>query len=220
VKNLATKCLEIVEDKIIMGKLRPGEHIKIDALAASLGVGLSPMREALSRLSASRLVENKDKRGFFVTALDADTVRDSMLTIYQIESLVVGSAMQHGDDRWEQNIVATLHGLKKVETEELVSVDKWLPRNEAFHDAIAAGCPLKRLLAIRNELKMEHRRFTCFAFAQNDISSLAINHDEHRLLAESILARKKKAAMDFLKHHLIGDLEAYLKAFEKPRTVE
>ncbi|HEX5905774.1 MAG TPA: GntR family transcriptional regulator, partial [Propionibacteriaceae bacterium] len=56
VMSLADRAYERLKDKLIMLDIRPGEPIKDVLLAAELGVGRTPIREALKRLEIDHLV--------------------------------------------------------------------------------------------------------------------------------------------------------------------
>ncbi len=51
---------------ILTGLFEPGERLPLDALGERYRVGLTPLREALNRLSAEELVLREGKRGFRV----------------------------------------------------------------------------------------------------------------------------------------------------------
>src|SRR5699024_7335908 len=58
------------------GVLRPGEVFTEGAVASQLGIGRTPCREAISRLSQEGLLRRLPKRGVLVRTLRADDVRD------------------------------------------------------------------------------------------------------------------------------------------------
>ena len=61
---------------IIWGRLPPDTPLRSDELRAAYAVGISPLREALSRLVAERLVTAIGQRGFRVAPLTPDDVMD------------------------------------------------------------------------------------------------------------------------------------------------
>lgn len=61
-------CTDLRRD-IIVGTYEPGEKLRLRMLSERFQVGLSPIREALNRLSRDGLVEQCDLRGFFVPPL-------------------------------------------------------------------------------------------------------------------------------------------------------
>src|SRR5689334_23597367 len=68
--SLADKAYVAIRDRLIMLDIRPGDPIDDDALAQDLGVGRTPVREALKRLEVDRLVVSYPRRGTFATGMD------------------------------------------------------------------------------------------------------------------------------------------------------
>jgi DNA-binding GntR family transcriptional regulator len=56
-----------IRDRLVMLDIRPGAPINEDRVAGSLGVGRTPVREALKRLETERLVIAYPRRGTFAT---------------------------------------------------------------------------------------------------------------------------------------------------------
>ena len=68
--SLADKAYVAIRDRLIMLDIRPGEPIDDSELARELGVGRTPVREALKRLEGDRLVVSFSRRGTFATGMD------------------------------------------------------------------------------------------------------------------------------------------------------
>ena len=68
--SLADLAYRQIKDRLIMLDIRPGEPINDVALAAELGVGRTPVREAVKRLETDHLVVSYPRRGTFATVVD------------------------------------------------------------------------------------------------------------------------------------------------------
>jgi hypothetical protein len=75
--TLATHAYELLRSAIPNGAIAPGARLHIRDQCLRLGIGLSPMREALNRLSAQGFVVQSDQRGFTAAPLDSSTWRTS-----------------------------------------------------------------------------------------------------------------------------------------------
>lgn len=71
--SLADQAYFAIRSLIVSLELAPGDPIREPDLTAQLGIGRTPIREALRRLALERLVEVYPRRGMFVTTVD---VRD------------------------------------------------------------------------------------------------------------------------------------------------
>lgn len=68
--SLAERAYLVLRDRLVTLDIPPGSPINDDQLAASLGVGRTPIREALKRLETERLVVAYPRRGTFATEVN------------------------------------------------------------------------------------------------------------------------------------------------------
>ena len=68
--SLADRAYSAIRDLIVTLELEPGAVINERELIERLGIGRTPVREALRRLAQERLVEVYPRRGMFVTGVD------------------------------------------------------------------------------------------------------------------------------------------------------
>ena len=66
--SLNERAYRRINELIISLRLAPGSQVDERTLAERLGIGRTPIREALFRLAAEGLVETIPKRGFFIKA--------------------------------------------------------------------------------------------------------------------------------------------------------
>jgi DNA-binding GntR family transcriptional regulator len=69
-QTLSAKAYEIIEELIATVKLPPGTIFSEGELAARIGIGRTPLREALLRLSREHLIEMMPRRGVRVTDIN------------------------------------------------------------------------------------------------------------------------------------------------------
>src|SRR3954471_4357270 len=74
--SLAEQAYRHLRDRLIMLDIRPGEAINDGKLAAELGIGRTPVREALKRLESDHLVVSYPRRGTFATVVDITELAD------------------------------------------------------------------------------------------------------------------------------------------------
>jgi len=73
-KSLADQVVEELRTRILDGRLRLGESLSENTVAADLGISKTPVREALLRLKMDRLVDVLPQRGSYVFQLSAEEV--------------------------------------------------------------------------------------------------------------------------------------------------
>lgn len=68
--TLADHAYSVLRDRIVLLDIVPGEPVSESALTEEIGVGRTPLREALKRLEVDHLVVTFPRRGTFATNVD------------------------------------------------------------------------------------------------------------------------------------------------------
>ncbi|WP_344413630.1 GntR family transcriptional regulator [Pseudonocardia ailaonensis] len=90
--SLADRAYAAIRDRLVMLEIRPGDPLNDDRLAAELGAGRTPVREALKRLEGDRLVVAYPRRGTFATAVDITDLAHLSEVRLTLEPLAARSA--------------------------------------------------------------------------------------------------------------------------------
>ena len=93
--SLADRAYLTRRDRLITLQIRPGEPIDDLQVARDLEVGRTPVREALKRLEADRLVIAYPRRGTFATAVDITDLAHINEIRLQLEPLAARRAAKH-----------------------------------------------------------------------------------------------------------------------------
>ena len=127
---------------LTVGRVVPGERLKIKALAEKLGVGQMPVRAALQRLAAEGALKNVPNAGVTVPKLSRAEFDDILATRLLLE----GEAAERGA---RQLSVAGRLDAERLSRDMAKAIaenrlDDYLDANEAFHLLLyrAAGSPL------------------------------------------------------------------------------
>ncbi len=65
-----------LRDRIVTLQLPPGTVLREDELMSEMGIGRTPLREAVKRLALENLVEVQPRRGTFVSAIEAADIQN------------------------------------------------------------------------------------------------------------------------------------------------
>lgn len=84
----ADRVYQILRDQILSGGREPGEPLRQETIAAETKTSRTPIREAVYRLAADGLVENRANRGYYV----ADLTQDKLLELNQVRCVLEGYA--------------------------------------------------------------------------------------------------------------------------------
>lgn len=72
----ASDAYRVIRDRIVTCRLTPGQRVTEKQLADELGFGLTPVRQALVRLSAEELIRALPRRGYQVAPLTIESVNE------------------------------------------------------------------------------------------------------------------------------------------------
>ncbi|MBC9247455.1 FCD domain-containing protein [Paracoccus sp. 11-3] len=217
-KTLMASVYDRLRGDIVDGELRPGARLRFDELKESYGVGLSPLREALTRLAAEKLVILEEHKGFRVAPISRSDLNDLLFMRQEIESLAIRRAIERGDDQWESAVVATIHALGKRDSlTEGGHIDpEWERRHRAFHDSLVAACDSPRLLLYRQQLTDHADRYRKLS---HHYSSSGRDHlSEHCALSDAVIARDADLANQLIRKHLLRTVEIILSGEDLQKT--
>ncbi len=198
----------LLKQDIVSGHYRPGDKLLMSHLRERYDIGTGPMREALSQLVTERLVTALSQRGFRVATMSLAELNDIYDARAHLEAMVVGLAVERGDEHWEAEVIAKAHMLASVahirSTDEMLTL--WDRRHKAFHTAIARGCGSEKLLELREALMAQAERYRQLWLRQTVFSAqaLAQKREEHAALVEVLLKRDADRAARMVLEHLLS----------------
>jgi GntR family transcriptional regulator, rspAB operon transcriptional repressor len=130
-ETIADKVHALLSREIAAGTYRPGVRIYEKALAESLGISRTPIREALLRLETEGVVVCNSRRSYNVRILHADDVRE----IYETLGILEGAAATRVTAALEERDFAELERLNQamVEAAEAPDLPAFGRLNRQFH---------------------------------------------------------------------------------------
>lgn len=200
----ADQAYEALLAEILDCRLAPGAKITISEIAGRLGLSPGSVREALSRLAAEKWTVATAQKGYSVTAVSIEELKDLTRTRITIEQLCLRSAIAHGDVEWETSIVAAFHRMHRIPmmmTDAGLRVNPaWAAAHTTFHAALTAGCdsPWMRNLRAMLYAQSERYRHLSVALARENRDVDA----EHEGILDACLARDAELACARIADHL------------------
>ena len=112
--TLASSVYDRLRGDILTGILAPDEKLRTEALRVRYGVGNSPLREALNRLSVDGLVTRVDQKGFRVASASHAELEELVRTRCWLEEIALRESIAHGDAAWEERLLIAYHRLTRI----------------------------------------------------------------------------------------------------------
>lgn len=184
---------------IVSGELRPGERLIEERLTERFGVSRPPMREALRVLQRDGIVQSRQRRGFIVTPITADDVRE----IYSLRFVLERTAVEFGVPVAEPGAFVPLRAaVERIRAAvQTGQQDEVVSANRAFHTALIALSRHRRLMGIWESLQMQMEM--CMAF------NLKLRQRTQHDSAESV--HRHETLLGLIE---AGDREAVLRELE------
>src|SRR5215470_19799354 len=113
-ETLASHVYDQLRQDIISVAIARGEKLHIRSLCERFDVGLSPVREALSRLSTEGLVAQSDHRGFAVAPMSETDLVDLTRARSWLNEMAIRKSIENGDAAWEESVVLCFHRLSRT----------------------------------------------------------------------------------------------------------
>jgi GntR family transcriptional regulator, carbon starvation induced regulator len=188
---------------IVWGKLPPDTPLRSDELRQTYGIGISPLREALSRLVSEQLVTSLGQRGFRVAPLTMDDVTDVLETRLVIEAEALARSIRSSELMWERDVVSSFHVLSRIPLPKGPGeqAETWAMHHRSFHMALLSGCNSRWMVSLAGALFDQAERHRLVVFRAPESVSKRDPAAEHRQIMEAALAGNVKAAIAALGYH-------------------
>ena len=171
---LSEQAYRLIKEQVIALELGPGAQVDEGLLAARLDIGRTPVREAILRLRAERILEAVPGRGYFVRSLGLEDVRSLFEALMINERAVVVLAARRIGPR-------SLERLRKT--------------NQELQAAMAAGDYLAVTLLNNRFHRHIHRA------SENDFLCSALEHVQNQAQRLAYLCFSQEADPHDLDRH-------------------
>lgn len=194
--TLRAHVVKILSAGILSGKYKPGDRLNESQIARELNISRIPVREALSQLQEQGLVQNRERRGMFVTNIGQEEVQQ----IASLRFIMESEALRLAKKNMTPEILAGLDRL----VHQMDSWDGTLLEAAAldleFHRSLwrAAGNPyLERIL---NGLMVPLFAHKTFEHVTRDVRRWRLCH--HRVLLDAVAGRSDDDPQAVLLTHM------------------
>jgi DNA-binding GntR family transcriptional regulator len=145
---------EALHRAIVSGELKPGEWLRQDAIAESLGVSRLPVKAALIQLEAEGLVAFKPRRGAVVRSMTLEQAGEVFDMRQVLEPLALRRSMRRMDD-------ARMHRLRTLGTDldSAADPESFAKTSTAFYRELYDAKHNPLLLELIEELRSRLSRY-------------------------------------------------------------
>lgn len=207
--QLSDEAAVYVRSMIMAGEMRPGEHIRPESVAQALQISTTPAREALQALKVEGFLELVPRKGFIVSELNGEDIRD----LFTVQALIAGElaarACSRATDTALNELVALHHEMlaasRRADTEALEE------KNHYFHKQVNRMSGSRKIVwALSLMTRYVPRRF----YSNIEGWPEATIHD-HSDLVDALTARDSNAARQAMADHIAHSGELLAAHFDE-----
>lgn len=199
--SLAEQAYSSIRRLIVTAELAPGSVLSEAELQDSLGLGRTPIREALRSLANDHLVDVYPRRGMFVAGIDVRDLRALSEVRAILEPFAAGLAAERRDDSDVaaiDQLLAEIRDHKNVEIRTLIDLD------ERIHHRVYAATHNSFLISDLNRYYTHALRI--WFLALDNVGNLTEAVAEHAELLTAIRDSDVQLAVNVMTRH-INDFE-------------
>jgi len=222
-QTIAETTYQRIRTDIVLGRLEAGMALKSDILREHYAIGISPLREALTRLVGERLVVSSSQRGFRVAPVSANEVQDVLNTRLLIECSALREAIEYGDIEWEGQILSAFHTLSHHPLPKANSDDyeSWIERHRTFHMVLLSASNSTWLLYLADLLFDQSERYRFLRAVKTPAKTLERDiNEEHQAILSATVGRNADAACKALETHYRSTSEMVISRLREDESNE
>jgi len=203
-RTLNDRAYDEIRKGLISGSFRPGQVLVIRTLAETYGISTTPVREALQRLVAERLLQMLPNRSIAVPHLSVEKFTE----LVRIRSALEGMAGELATAHIRKTHLQRLDKLIKDADQAIAAKDghTYVAINQKFHFLIYDNAASPLLLQMIQDLWSQVGPFFNRLF--DDDTYVPKANDEHR----EICAALEKGDAAAVRQHIVSDITSAAKS--------
>lgn len=193
--SLSEQAYTELRDRIVRLEFAPGDVLREDALRERLGLGRTPIREALQRLAREHFITVIPRRGMFVSGIDVSELSMLFETRSVLEPYAARLAAARGtDDHWDR-MQRALDGVAGADgNDDLMRIDR------LGHEIMWEAAGNRFLLDTLDMLYAQSDRLWHLYLA--DVADMSHAVDEHGEIMEALRGGDGERAGELMEEHI------------------
>lgn len=200
-----------LREQIISGKLKPGDFLRIDAIASELGVSTTPVREGLLLLQSESFVRLLPRRGFVVNSFGKDDLRD----IFWAQAVVGAELAGRAAVKMSKDELAQLQQLDAEHDKAFKAGDeRHVQLGYEFHRFINLAAQSPRLALLLGSLSRQlPNRF--YASIEGQVADTL---QYHPIILDAMRMKDGDAVRSMMFRHIMSGAEHLIESLERSGT--
>lgn len=205
--SLTEKAYLELEEMIVTLKLAPGSTVSESGLSMMLGIGRTPIREALHRLAREKLIVVLPQRGILVTEINVGAQLKLLEVRRELERLAAKSAARRANEAELQKFSDIAQGLESAA--EIDDAMKFMRLDREFNQLLEIAARNEFLTSVMGVIGPLSRRFWYIHYQR--VADVSLTARLHADMARAIASRDEAAAQK-ASDALLDYVEAFTRA--------
>ncbi|MGL5757304.1 GntR family transcriptional regulator [Plesiomonas sp.] len=217
-QTITDKIFHIIKKDILLGILKPSQKLVVAELKEHYGVGASPIREALIKLSWSKFVCIEPQKGCWVSPVSIAELDDILETRQVLERILLTKSIEQGGEEWELNVLTSHHKLARIDdpANPNIDYDEWEIRHNQFHMALFSGSNNPKMQEfLQNILEQIARYRHVWVSVHLDYDKRYHDNGEHEQLMQAVLNRDIHRAITLTEQHSNRAFNLFKKSIQQ-----
>jgi len=204
---LAVTAYETIVKKIICLEYQPSKHLEETQLVEDLGIGRTPIREALVRLHGERMVESHPKKGVIVRPITLQSTKSMFESMKIMELGMVDIAITKDCSIFVKKMRAANKNIQRA----IMACDSFdlVEANHDFHMNFARCSQNEFLIRAVGDVRSEAKRLSYLSYdniidpnkpLETHYKSVFQEHDQ---IIDSLLEKDGEKLKKLIKEHIL-----------------
>jgi DNA-binding GntR family transcriptional regulator len=194
--TLSDEVYSALADAIVSGEFSSGQKLDEPSICRRFNVSRTPVREALRRLSGAGLVEIVPGRSVVVRRIDVDQLTDMFDALAEMEGLCALLSADRMTPLERRRLVIATEELSRKRASKNPPLAEL---NQQFHNVIYLGT---HNVSLAENVQSFRLRLAPFQVLQFVPAITTRTFEDHKLIADAIVARKPAEAQVAMRDHI------------------
>ena len=218
--SLAELALERLQERIVDGALPEGSRLVIDQIAREFGVSLIPVREALARLHAAKLVDHSPNKGYRVakrlTSMDIGELFQARLVL---ETGTIGFAVKYMTPAILVRLRSINAAIGRCEVGKTFALfQRFVMLNDEFHMTLIEAAGNSLLTAAYKSLS--YSPLVARELFGHGVEDRSLITQEHEAILQALEKRSVAAARRAIGNHITDGYQRVVSVLQDEASVK
>jgi DNA-binding GntR family transcriptional regulator len=189
---------------VLRHDLRPGERTSVNLLAKRLGLGRTPIKEAITRLQTEGLLSVSGRSGTTVNLIECEQAEQLFALRQVLEDFAAEGAVKHATSEQIRRVKELAREMRRQsldKSDAVRSAAGFISSNVEFHATIIAATGNRFLLRLYSQIQMQMQIVTYLVRSGYDPKAAERRQSEHDAIAKALADRDAKQLKSALRSH-------------------